>query len=182
MRTMDAFNLAEILVELIGAHVELKNFEKAQTFLDEAQGIQIDSRYVEVFVTYGEGVLAQAKRNLELAASTFRRCLKLANQMELSEYIIRALFQLATLELFEYRISEERENLCRMRELLEEAHRKARASGMDLYTLEIGILNGVACVANMEYDCALAHYEESEAEAKKLGFSGKVAEIQDLID
>ena len=52
---------------------------------------------------------------------------------------------------------------------------------MALLSIEIGILSGVACATNMEFDCALDFYEKAETEAKNLNFMTKVEEIQTLI-
>ncbi|MFX0117128.1 MAG: tetratricopeptide repeat protein [Candidatus Hodarchaeota archaeon] len=171
----------EELITLSTVYVELGEYEKAQTFLEEARQIQTESKYTAVFVSFGDGVLAQAKRNLELASKSFHKSLKLATEMGLSEYIIRALFRLATLEFFEYRISGNRVSLGKMRDLLQEAQQKATDSQMPLLALEIGILSSVACTANMEYDCAMLGFEQCESLAQQLGLSRKLEEIKALI-
>jgi hypothetical protein len=68
-----------------------------------------------------------------------------------------------------------------MRLLLEDALKTAQDSAMPLPALEIGILNGLACQTNMQFDNSLDYFQQCEAEAKRLGLTTKVEEIQDLI-
>lgn len=177
----DKLILVEGLVKLITVYVHLKETAKATALLGEARSIRPETRYSAVIISYGEGVLAQAKRNLGMAADSFQECLNLATEIDLAEYKILSLFHLSQLELFEYHLSGSRENLRKTQLLLEDALETAQNSAMPLPALEIGILNGLACQTNMEFDNSLDYFQQCEVEAKRLGLTTKVGEIQDLI-
>jgi tetratricopeptide (TPR) repeat protein len=173
--------LVEQLVLLSTVKAELSEFKPARELLDEARMTESKSNYCKLLILYGEGVLAQAERNLPLARESFEKCLNLAQVAALKEYEIRAVVHLAILELYEFRISGAPKNLERMRELLEKAQSIARASLMPVFALKIAMLQGLSFSAALDFDSAIAILEESMLEADHLGLTAKSGEISDVL-
>lgn len=171
----------EQLVILSTVYVELMQFEWARRLLRDADSAQPESRFTKVFVTYGEGFLAQAERNLRIARNAFEKCLELAYDVGVAEYIIKALFHLASLELIEYKISSSPSHLQQMRHILGDAYTNAKKSHMSVLALEIGILKGLSYSADLEFDAARSVFEECKNDAQKLGMSAKATEIEGFL-
>jgi tetratricopeptide (TPR) repeat protein len=172
----------EELVILLAAYIELRDYKSARKVLNKIQEIDIDSRYARTLVAFGEGLMAQAERNLKEARAAFKRSIGLADKIGLVEYKIRALLQVAALDLFEYRISGSRKSLEEMKLILSKVHTAAQASNMPLQALEISILKALSHSANVDYDGAIEILEDAMGDAKTLGLDRKVSEIQKLLD
>ncbi len=172
--------LVENIILLSTVYAELKDFSKARDFLEEARMIQTESKYSQILTAYGEGVLAAAERNLLTAQRSFEKCQRFAEEANLPEYRIRALFQLAALQLFEYRISGDSESLQTMNLLLEKVHSLAKA--LPHIALEIGILRALSLSTSLDFENAIYILEESLEEANKLGLSHKTDEILTLLN
>ncbi|MFQ5979556.1 MAG: tetratricopeptide repeat protein [Candidatus Heimdallarchaeota archaeon] len=173
--------LAEQLVLLSTVYVELADFEKAQHLLEEAESLELESRYTKIVGEYGKGFLAQAERNFRAARESFELCLDLAVEVGLAEYRIKALFHLASLELYEYRISGSRNSLESMQTILDDAYAIALDSDMPVLSIEIGILRGLSCSAKLDFECAAALFEENLNKARDLGLTTRTAEIEALL-
>ncbi len=174
---------AEDMVALISIYVKLKDYDKAQSLLDEARMFsQSESKFNEIFVTYGEGVLLSAQRNLMMAKERFQKCLRLAEEVGLAEYRVRAIFQLASLELIEYQISGEKENLILMQKLLDQAKTVALKSYMVVLALEISLLKAMSYSVDLDFDSAISILEETENEADRLGLDKKSQQAQTLLE
>lgn len=167
----------ESLVTLSTAYVELSDFKKARKLLIDAQKAQFDSKYTETVVAFGEGVLAQGERNLKEARENFQKCLALAEEIGLAEYKIRALLQVAALDLFEYRISSSHESLQEMGLILGKAFLIAKEGHMPALEIEIGILKALSHSANLDYDRAIEILEDTLAVAENLGLQTRKIEI-----
>lgn len=173
--------LAEQLVLLSTVYVELADFQKAQLLLEEAESLELESRYTKIVTEYGKGFLAQAERNFRAARESFEQCLDLAVEVGLAEYRIKALIHLASLELYEYRISGSRNSLESMRPILDDAYAIALDSNMPVLSIEIGILRGLSCSAKLDFECAAAIFEENLNQARILGLTTRTAEIEALL-
>ncbi len=173
--------LVETLVHLGKVSVELGDFEKARQLIDECGSYESESNYTKLVCQYGKGILAQAERNLRFAKESFERCLDLAVEVGLAEYRIKALIHLASLELYEYRISGSRDRIEKMSLILDDARAIALDSNMPILGLEIGVLRGLSCSARLDYDCAIAFLEESMNFAQELDLPDRKLEIQDLL-
>ncbi len=169
-------------VYLISAYIELRDLKKARKTLNKILEIDIDSKYATTLVNFGEGLMAQAERNLKEAREAFKRSIALADKIGLVEYKIRALLQVAALDLFEYRISGSRTSLEEMKLILSDIHKIADASNMPLQALEMSILKALSHSANVDYDGAIEILEDAIDDAKTLGLDRKVSEIQKLLD
>ncbi|MHA2232239.1 MAG: hypothetical protein ACXAB4_07095, partial [Candidatus Hodarchaeales archaeon] len=99
----------------------------------------------------------------------------------LAEYRIKALFHLASLELYEYRISGSRNSLESMQTILDDAYAIALDSDMPVLSIEIGILRGLSCSAKLDFECAAALFEENLNKARDLGLTTRTAEIEALL-
>ncbi|MHA2232240.1 MAG: tetratricopeptide repeat protein [Candidatus Hodarchaeales archaeon] len=180
-RNPDAHHV-ESLVTLSTAYIELSDFKKARKFLIEAQKAQIDSKYTETVVAFGEGLLAQGERNLKEARENFQKCLALAEAIGLAEYKIRALLQVAALDLFEYRISSSHESLQDMGLILGKAFLIAKEAHMPALEIEIGILKALSHSANLDYDGAIEILEDTLAVAESLDLQTRKAEIGKVLN
>lgn len=178
---IDTLQIEELVI-LIAAYIELKDLKKARKVLNKIQEIDIDSKYAKTLVTFGEGLMAQAERNLKEAREAFKRSIALADKIGLVEYKIRALLQVAALDLFEYRISGSHKSLEGMKLILSDVHAISQASNMPLQALEISILKALSHSANIDYDGAIEILEDAMDDAETLRLDRKVSEIQKLLD
>lgn len=181
IKNPDAHHI-ESLVTLSTAYIELSDFKKARKFLIEAQKAQIDSKYTETVVAFGEGLLAQGERNLKEARENFHKCLALAEAIGLAEYKIRALLQVAALDLFEYRISSSHESLQEMGLILGKAFLIAKEAHMPALEIEIGILKALSHSANLDYDGAIEILEDTLAVAESLDLQTRKTEIGKVLN
>ncbi|MHA2369516.1 MAG: tetratricopeptide repeat protein [Candidatus Hodarchaeales archaeon] len=121
-QVFDTLQIEELVI-LLAAYIELRDYKSARKVLNKIQEIDIDSRYARTLVAFGEGLMAQAERNLKEARAAFKRSNMPLQALEIS--ILKALSHSANVD-YDGAI-----------EILEDAMGDAKTLGLDRKVSEI---------------------------------------------
>lgn len=140
---------------------DMKRFEEAKQAL--AIGLsssrQFDSKPLQIAGRFFEGYLDLSQHNLRPARTALEATLQEAKELQLVEYILRALVHLIEVDLLEYRTTFDEKHLETMKERIADAYQQASQHKQVVELVEIAMLEALLAAAYLEFDKAIKGME-----------------------